>query len=125
VGLLGAKSNLSPKTLLDGSQIFKEFKAYFDQKLFYWSAERSANEIDFLIQDDSNFIPIEVKSEQNLKAKSLKAFCQKYKPQTAVRFSLQQPGFSPVQFEDENGAYRLCDIPLFAIENWRRFVTVN
>ncbi|MCK9170954.1 MAG: DUF4143 domain-containing protein [Treponema sp.] len=134
VGLLGAKSNLSPKTLLDGNQIFKEFKgalaeefvlqefkAYFDQKLFYWSAERSANEIDFLIQDDSNFIPIEVKSEQNLKAKSLKAFCQKYKPQTAVRLSLQQPSFSPVPFENENGAYRLCDIPLFAIENWQKF----
>jgi len=136
VGLLGAKSGLSPKTLLEGSRIFVEFKgalaeqfvlqelkAYFDQKLYYWTSESGGNEVDFLIQKDNEFIPIEVKAEQNLKAKSLKAFCQKYKPETAVRFSLQQPSFSYIPFEeDKEKSYRLCDIPLFAIESWQNFV---
>lgn len=147
VGLLGAKTNLSPKVLLEGSQIFKEFKgalaeqfvlqefkSYFNQKLFYWSSEKSPNEVDFLIQEDSNFIPVEVKAEQNLKSKSLKAFTQKYKPKTAVRFSLQQPGIYQMMFEhsvtagpteniaeNTQAVCQLCDIPLFAICNWKAF----
>ncbi len=45
---------------------------------FYWSAENSSGEIDFLVQTDSGVYPIEVKAEENLRAKSLRAFNERY-----------------------------------------------
>ena len=44
---------------------------------FYWSAENSRGEIDFLVQDEERIIPIEVKAEENLQAKSLRAFVER------------------------------------------------
>ena len=91
IGLLGAMSGLSPAALVDGSSIFTEFKGalteqYVCQQLvsdcglvpFYWSAENSSGEIDFLVQAGSGVYPIEVKAEENLRAKSLRAFNGRY-----------------------------------------------
>lgn len=92
VGLLGAKTDITAKVLLDGSRIFEEFKGALteqfvaqqlkaaDRELYYFSTKNSTGEIDFLIQQDMQCIPIEVKAEENLRAKSLKAFCEKYRP---------------------------------------------
>ena len=88
--------------LLDGCRIFEEFKGALteqfvaqqlkaaDRELYYYSTENSSGEIDFLIQQEMQCIPIEVKAEENLRAKSLRAFCEKYKPEMAIRSSMSK-----------------------------------
>ena len=100
VGLLGAKANIHAKVLLDGCRIFEEFKGALteqfvaqqlkasDRELYYYSTQNSSGEIDFVIQQEMRCIPIEVKAEENLRARSLRAFCEKYKPEIAVRSSM-------------------------------------
>ena len=100
VGLLAAKGNLSAKVLLDGARVFEEFKGALTeqfvaqqliaggQELYYVSNDCSSGEIDFLIQKDMYCIPIEVKAEENLQAKSLRAYCNKYQPEIAIRSSM-------------------------------------
>ena len=100
VGLLGAKANIHAKVLLDGCRIFEEFKGALteqfvaqqlkasDRELYYYSTENSSGKIDFVIQQEMQCIPIEVKAEENLRARSLRAFCEKYKPETAIRSSM-------------------------------------
>ena len=101
VGLLGAMAELDPESLLQGNRIFTEFKGamteqYVLQELaasgkytpYYYSNEKSRNEIDFLIQRGSEVVPIEVKAEENLKSKSLKAFVDKFGITEAIRFSM-------------------------------------
>ena len=100
VGLLAAKGNLSAKVLLEGARIFEEFKGALTeqfvaqqliasgQELYYMSSDNSSGEIDFLIQKDMYCIPIEVKAEENLQSKSLRAYCGKYQPEIAIRSSM-------------------------------------
>lgn len=101
VGLLAAMSELDAKSILEGNSIFIEFKGalteqYVLQQLiadteytpYYFSESKSEGEIDFLIQKGKEIVPIEVKAEENLKAKSLKVYCDKFKPQTAIRTSM-------------------------------------
>ena len=118
VGLLGAMGDLDVGTILAGNAIFEEFKGalteqYVLQQLknipdlvvYYWSAPRSTSEVDFLVQQSGKIIPIEVKAEENLQAKSLKTFCQKYSPGTAIRTSMSD-------FRKEDW---LTNLPLYAI----------
>ena len=101
VGLLGAMAGLNVRTIIEGDEIFTEFKGalteqYVMQQLRleseryigYWTNERSTSEVDFVIQEEGEVIPIEVKSGENLKAKSFRLFCEKYNPQKAIRTSL-------------------------------------
>lgn len=100
VGLLTAKTGLSARLLLEGSRIFEEFKGALTEQyvaqelhaagypLYYFATARSTGEIDFMLQGDLDCVPIEVKAEQNLRARSLKAFCDKYKPGMAIRSSM-------------------------------------
>ena len=100
VGLLAAKGNLSAKALLEGTAIFEEFKGSLTEQyvaqelagrgiaLYYYSTENSSGEIDFVVQASKDCIPVEVKAEENLRAKSLRAYCAKYKPAIAVRTSM-------------------------------------
>lgn len=101
VGLLAAMSELDAKSILDGNAIFVEFKGalteqYVLQQLiadteytpYYYSETKSEGEIDFLIQKGTDIVPIEVKAEENLKAKSLRVYCDKFKPQIAIRTSM-------------------------------------
>ncbi len=100
VGLLGAKANIHAKVLLDGCRIFEEFKGALteqfvaqqlkasDRELYYYSTENSSGEIDFVIQQEMHCVPIEVKAKENLRARSLRAFCDKYKPEIAIRSSM-------------------------------------
>jgi hypothetical protein len=101
VGLLGAMSDLNAESLLEGNRIFTEFKGalteqYVHQQLmsttnytpYYYSNERSRNEIDFLLQIKSDVIPVEVKAEENLQSKSLKAYVDKFQPAYAIRISM-------------------------------------
>ena len=118
VGLLAAKSGLDIKSLLDGSRIFTEFKGslteqYAQQQFraesdinpFYWSAERGSAEIDFVFQCGMNIIPVEVKAEENLQAKSLKTYCARFSPKAAIRASMS----------DYRKESWLTNLPLYAI----------
>lgn len=120
VGLLGAMTRIDAKILLEGNQIFTEFKGSFTEQfvltqlksnkdipIFYWSAERATAELDFLIQLGTYIVPIEVKSEENLQAKSLKSFVERYNTKVNIRTSM-----SDYRKEDW-----LINIPLYCIGN--------
>ena len=119
VGLLGAMAGLNVRTIIEGDEIFTEFKGalteqYVMQQLRldseryigYWTNDRSTSEVDFVIQEEGEVIPIEVKSGENLKAKSFRLFCEKYKPSKAFRTSLSD-------FKEESW---MANVPLYAIE---------
>jgi predicted AAA+ superfamily ATPase len=118
VGLLGAISNLDAISLLNGNDIFEEFKGslteqYVLQQLIscnikmphYWSPDTGTAEVDFIIQNGAEIIPIEVKAAENLQAKSLKSYCERYNPKVAIRTSLSD-------YREEEW---LVNIPLYAI----------
>ncbi len=118
IGLLAAMGDIDVRTLLEGNTIFQEFKGalteqYVLQQLitqkdwatYYWSADNGKAEIDFLVQLKGEILPIEVKAEENLKAKSLRIFNQQFKPFTAVRCSMSD-------FRKEDW---LTNLPLYAI----------
>lgn len=101
VGLLCAMAKLDVKTILEGNDIFVEFKGALTEQyvlnelkenmntpVFYWASEKSLCEIDFIIQIGKNNIPIEVKANENLQAKSLKSFVQKYNTKMNIRTSM-------------------------------------
>ncbi len=125
VGLLGAMTRIDAKILLEGNEIFTEFKGSFTEQfvltelksnkdipVFYWSAERATAELDFLVQLGINVVPIEVKSEENLQAKSLKTFVEKYNTKVNVRTSM-----SDYRKEDW-----LINIPLYNIGNIEKII---
>ncbi len=101
IGLLGAMSELDAKTIIHGNSLFVEFKGalteqYVLQQLicetdytpYYYGSEKATFEQDFLIQKEMNVVPIEVKAESNVHSQSLKAFCERFNPRLAIRFSL-------------------------------------
>jgi predicted AAA+ superfamily ATPase len=103
VGLLCAMANVDVDIILSGSQIFEEFKgalteqfvfqqlkAKRNMQIFYWSAENSSGELDFVVQDEEKIYPIEVKAEENVQAKSLRFFVQKNPGLKGIRFSMQK-----------------------------------
>jgi len=115
VGLLNAIGNLDPKILLEKNQILTDFKGALTEQfvcqqliikheLYYWSSGNTA-EVDFIIQNKNEVIPIEVKVEENLKSKSLKVFVEKYHNKNALRTSMNK-------FRKEDW---LTNIPLYAI----------
>lgn len=120
VGLLGAMAGLDPLSVLQGNTVFTEFKGalteqYVCQQLvsdcklapFYWSADNSRGEVDFLVQRGGEVYPIEVKAEENLRSKSLRAFSERYAGVRPVRFSLSD-------FRDEGW---MRNVPLYAVAN--------
>lgn len=124
VGLLGAMSGLNARTILEGNRLFEEFKGSLTEQyvlqqlvvdsgndIFYWSAENATSELDFLIQMDDCIVPLEVKAEENLQAKSLKIFVQKYEIKEAVRVSMS--GFRKQDW--------LTNFPLYNIGNLNRY----
>ena len=118
VGLLGALSELDAASILEGNDIFVEFKGalteqYVLQELvcrnsytpYYYTSESGKYEIDFMIQKGKKVIPIEVKAETNLHAKSLKAYQEKFGAELAVRTSM-------MDYRQENW---LTNLPLYAV----------
>ena len=116
VGLLCALSKLPARTLIDGDKIFTEFngalaeqyvlqqlKTLEDMGIAYWISKSGNAEIDFVIQNNGYVIPVEVKANTNLQAKSLKVYREKFEPEISIRTSL-------ADFEINNGLY---NIPLF------------
>jgi len=104
VGLLCAKKDILPEDILYSSGDLNDFKGgmaenYICSQLtsygipsYYWESNRSA-EIDFIIQRGKDIVPIEVKSSDNVKAKSLGIYMNAYKPVYAIKFSTKNFGF--------------------------------
>lgn len=126
IGLLAAMVDIDVKTLLEGNIIFEEFKGALTEQfvlqqlvankglpIYYWSAENANAEIDFLIQYSGRVVPIEVKAEENLQAKSLRVFSEKYNPSTVIRTSL-----SDYRKEDW-----MTNLPLYAISALTRLIS--
>lgn len=101
VGLLSCMVGLKQEILLDGHDMFKEFKGalteqYVLQQLktirsvstYYWSAERATAEVDFVVDCGGEIIPVEAKAETNIQAKSLKVYREKFHPRVSVRTSM-------------------------------------
>lgn len=118
VGLLGALAGLNQKILLDGNDLFVEFKGALieqyvlqqlvtnpDLGIYYYTNDRGNCEIDFLVDDGEKIIPLEVKAEINLRAKSLKSYRDKYSPEVSVRASM-------ADYKVTDG---LVDLPLYTI----------
>lgn len=100
-GLLTCIAGLNQSTLIEGNKLFVEFKGalteqYVLQQLvtienlntYYYTNDRGSCEIDFLLDNGESVIPVEVKAEVNLKAKSLKMYKEKYNPEISVRISM-------------------------------------
>ena len=116
VGLLGTKSELDVKTLLEGNRIFEEFKGALTEQyvlqemaangitLFYWSSPGKA-EVDFVFRQGSNIFPLEVKAEENLQSKSLKVYSERFNPPVSLRTSIK----------DYRRESWLINIPLYTI----------
>lgn len=120
VGLLSAMSGIDAKTLLEGNDVFEEFKGSLteqyvlcqlkectDLDVFYWSSDTGTSELDFITQIGKDNVPIEVKASENLQAKSLKSFVQKYETKFNVRTSMS----------DYRNDDWITNIPLYCIAN--------
>ena len=119
VGLLGCMSGLHQRILLDGDDLFTEFKGalteqYVCQQLktidglgiYYYTNDRGTCEVDFVVDNGLQAVPVEVKAEVNLKAKSLKTYYEKYSPEISVRTSM-------ADYKEESW---LVNLPLYAVE---------
>ncbi len=119
VGLLGCMAGLRQRTLLDGNDLFVEFKGalteqYVCQQLktieeldvYYYTNDRGSCEVDFIVDTGELIVPVEVKAEVNLKAKSLKTYQEKYLPEISVRTSM-------ADYKKEKW---LINLPLYGIE---------
>ena len=125
IGLLGAMSRLDARIILEGDRLFEEFKGALTEQyvlqqlmvtpendIFYWSADNASAELDFLIQTESEIIPLEVKAAENLQAKSLKTFVQKFQMKKAVRTSMSD-------FREQEW---MVNMPLYNIGNLNRYL---
>jgi len=121
VGLLAAKSHLDSKSVVGGNTLFTEFKGALTEQFVmqqlhateidyigYWTNDKSTAEVDFVIQQEGEIIPIEVKAAENTKAKSFKLFCEKFHPSTAIRTSLSD-------YRQENW---MTNVPLYIIGDY-------
>ena len=119
VGLLGCMTGLRQQTLLDGNDLFVEFKGALTEQFvmqqlatipqlntYYYTNDRGSCEIDFVIDTGQTIIPIEVKAEENLRAKSLRSYHDKFQPEIAIRTSMS----------DYRKEEWLLNLPLYAIE---------
>lgn len=118
VGLLGCMTGLHQRTLLDGNLLFTEFKGalteqYVCQQLktiedlgvYYYTNDRGSCEVDFVISNGEKVVPVEVKAEVNLKAKSLRTYKEKFEPALSVRTSM-------ADYKEEDW---LVNLPLYAV----------
>lgn len=119
VGLLGCMAGLRQRTLLDGNDLFVEFKGalteqYVCQQLktiedlgvYYYTNDRGSCEVDFVVDTGELIIPVEVKAEVNLRAKSLKTYQEKFSPEVSVRTAM-------ADYKKEDW---FVNLPLYAIE---------
>ena len=119
VGLMCAMGNVPAQSILGGNVLFSDFKGALTEQyvlqqmmaieglsVYYWSAENSRGEIDFLVQHADRIVPIEVKAEENLQAKSLRVFVERNAGLKGMRLSM-----SPYREQDW-----LVNYPLYSVQ---------
>ena len=119
VGLLGCLTGLRQRTLLDGNNLFVEFKGALTQQyvcqqlktiedldVYYYTNDRGSCEVDFVVDTGEQIVPVEVKAEVNLRAKSLKTYQEKFSPVISIRTSMS----------DYKKEEWLVNLPLYAID---------
>ena len=123
IGILRKLSKLPYEVILDATPNYKEFKGSLtenyvlcelvksvDETLYYWSSGNTA-EVDFILQSGSEIVPVEVKSERNIKARSLAEYRKKYTPKYSVKTSMK----------NETNGEEVLNIPLYLISALERF----
>lgn len=126
VGLLGRKFDLDVQTVLAGDNLFTEFKGVmaenyvlqslvrqFGNSQYYWTSGNMAK-VEFVLQADGKIIPIEVKADKNVTAKSLAYYRKQYTPQLSVRLSTLN-----MRKDDD-----LLNLPLYLVDKMSRFISV-
>ena len=120
VGLMGAMAETTADSVVVGDNIFSEYKGAFTElyvftqlkalgySLYYHAVDNSTIEIDFLTQRDNQVIPIEVKAEVNVKAKSLRTFISNNPELKGIRFSM-------LPYKEQDW---MTNIPLYACMAW-------
>lgn len=117
-GLFGAMVEVDAKQVITGDNIFREYKGAFTEEfvleqlsalskfgIYYFSKENSQVEVDFVFQQNGEVVPLEVKAEENVKAKSLKLFHNEFKINKSFRTSM-------CKFREDDW---LTNIPLYAV----------
>lgn len=128
VGLLRRKSNVNYRTILEGDASYIHFKGALTENYimtqlkcmgiesYFWRTKADA-EMDFITDYEGILLPIEVKSADNTKAKSLHIFCNRYHPRMAVKTSLKNVG------DNQDGDTHVWSIPLYLIFRLKEYVT--
>lgn len=118
-GLLGCMAEAPASQMLVGNNVFREFKGAFTEQFvlqqlkamdistYYWSSETTPAEIDFVIQTEDRVIPIEVKAEENVRARSMSEYIKKH-PQ----YNLKGLRISMLGYQDQGW---MENIPLFGV----------
>ena len=127
VGLLRRKSGVSHKTIIEGSENYIKFKSALTEnfvmtellvlgmKPYFWRSGNSA-EVDFVVEEENQIIPIEAKAELNTKAKSYREFCKKYKTNKGFKFSMKNIGDNMVE------SALTYSLPLYLIWKVREYI---
>jgi uncharacterized protein len=127
VGLLRRLSQLDPIAIKEGNRLFTEFKGALTENFIltsiltqfeglpsYWRSGNRA-EVDFILQQHNEIIPVEVKSDENVRSKSLSLYRNAYNPALSIRFSMRN-----LKFTDG-----LLNIPLFLADHTARLMELN
>ena len=127
VGLLRRKANINYRTILVGNDAFIHFKGALAENYifiqlkcmgitpYFWRTKADA-EIDFITDYGGELIPIEVKSADNTRAKSLHLFCGRYKPKIAFKSSLKNVG------DNMEGDSHIWSLPLYAFFRFKDYM---
>ena len=130
IGLLRAKSKVSVNTILEETDLYVRYKGAFAENYvlnelkslgkepFFWRSGNTA-EVDFIYEEESEIVPVEVKAADNTQAKSYRQFCKKYQPKKGLKLSRK------------NIAENLCEstttynIPLYLEWNIDSYIKYN
>ncbi len=130
VGVLRRLAKLDPTAFREGNRLFSEFKGaltenfilqslvpQFDADVYYWSRVNPPFEVDFILQQVNDIIPVEVKSDTNIKSRSLQKYAETYRDKTKlrVRFSLQN-----LRMDED-----VLNIPLFMADQASRLIALG
>lgn len=127
VGLLRKKSGISPRTIMEDSELYKNFKGSFTENFvlnelikqnihpYFWKSGNTA-EVDFVFEYEDKIIPVEAKADIHTRAKSYREYCKKYSPKLGFKFSMKNVGSHEVE------GTKTYSIPLYLIWMLRRYL---
>lgn len=127
IGLLRRKSGVSHKTILEDSDLYKNFKGAFTENFvltefikqgihpYFWRSGNTA-ELDFLFEYEDEIIPVEAKAEIHTRAKSYRQYCKKYTPKIGFKFSMKNVGEHDVE------GTKTYSVPLYLIWRVKKFL---